>query len=155
MGEFDDVIAEFLVESREGLDQLDRDLVALEATPDNKELLARIFRCFHTVKGTSGFLGFGKLEKLTHAGENLLSRMRDGQLRSNGNITSALLESLDAVRVMLGAVEASGNDGENDYGALTETLHALNRGEEVPPPRAAGHAARAHSEPAPAPPAKA
>src|SRR4051812_15480220 len=130
MGEFDDVIAEFLVESREGLDQLDRDLVALEDTPDNRELLARIFRCFHTIKGTSGFLGFGKLETLTHAGESLLSRMRDGELRSSGTITSALLETVDAVRTMLAAVEATGADGNGDYSAQTETLLALCRGEE-------------------------
>ncbi|MEY4577819.1 MAG: hypothetical protein RL701_2522, partial [Pseudomonadota bacterium] len=130
MGEFDDVIAEFLIESREGLDQLDRDLVALEETPDAKELLARIFRCFHTVKGTSGFLGFGHLERLTHAGENLLSKMRDGQLRSSSNITTSLLETVDAVRYMLGEVEASGNDGDTDYTVLTEQLHALCRGEE-------------------------
>jgi two-component system chemotaxis sensor kinase CheA len=130
MGEFDDVIAEFLVESREGLDQLDRDLVALEETPDNRELLSRIFRCFHTVKGTAGFLGFGKLESLTHAGESLLSRMRDGELRPSGTITTSLLSTVDAVRVMLGAVEASGNDGDRDYSELTETLKALCRGEE-------------------------
>src|SRR5262245_15971307 len=104
MGEFDDVIAEFLVESREGLDQLDRDLVALEETPDSRDLLCRIFRCFHTVKGTAGFLGFGKLESLTHAGESLLSRMRDGELSPSAPITTALLETVDSVRTMLNAV---------------------------------------------------
>ena len=159
MGEFDDVIAEFLVESREGLEQLERDLVALEETPDNRELLARIFRCFHTIKGTSGFLGFGKLETLTHAGENLLSRMRDGELRSSGSITSALLETVDAVRTMLGEVEASGNDGSGDYSVLTENLRALCRGEEPAgapaakpaPPRAAAPKPEPEPEPEPEP----
>jgi two-component system chemotaxis sensor kinase CheA len=130
MGEFDDVIAEFLIESREGLDTLDRDLVALEESPNNKELLGRIFRCFHTIKGTSGFLGFQKLEQLTHAGESLLSRMRDGELRPTPAITSALLSTLDSVRTMLGEVEAGGNDGDGDYTAQTEQLKALCRGEE-------------------------
>jgi two-component system, chemotaxis family, sensor kinase CheA len=147
MGEFDDVIAEFLVESREGLDTLDRDLVALEETPDSRELLGRIFRCFHTVKGTAGFLGFGKLESLTHAGESLLSRMRDGELRPSASITSALLSTVDAVRIMLGEVESSGNDGDGDYSQLTETLKALCRGEEP----AAAAAAEPEPEPEPAP----
>jgi two-component system chemotaxis sensor kinase CheA len=131
MGEFDDVIAEFLVESREGLDQLDRDLVALEGSPDDREMLARIFRCFHTVKGTSGFLGFGKLEVLTHAAENLLSRMRDGTLHPSASITSALLQTVDGVRKMLDEVAASGTDGQGDYSVLSERLRALYRGEAV------------------------
>ena len=129
MGEYDDVIAEFLVESREGLDQLDQDLVALEETPDDREVLARIFRCFHTIKGTSGFLGFGRLEQLTHAGESLLSKMRDGELVANANITSALLDTVDAVRKMLVIVESTANDGNVDYSALTENLRALARGD--------------------------
>ena len=150
MGEFDDVIAEFLIESREGLDSLDRDLVALEETPDNRELLARIFRCFHTVKGTSGFLGFGKLEKLTHAGENLLSKMRDGELGPSASITSALLETVDAVRKMLDEVESKGSDeGSADYSELTETLHALCRGEAIQSRRPAQPAAAEEPEPEP------
>jgi two-component system chemotaxis sensor kinase CheA len=148
MGEFDDVIAEFLIESREGLDTLDRDLVALEETPDSRELLGRIFRCFHTVKGTAGFLGFGKLESLTHAGESLLSRMRDGELRPSASITSALLGTVDAVRTMLNEVEATGNDGDADYSQLTETLKALCRGEE---PAASASAPEPEPEPEPAP----
>ncbi|MGC4087061.1 MAG: Hpt domain-containing protein [Polyangiaceae bacterium] len=79
MGEFDEVIEEFLIESHEGLDQLDQDLVALEERPNDRELLARIFRCAHTIKGTSGFLGLSKLEALTHVGETLLSKLREGE----------------------------------------------------------------------------
>jgi two-component system chemotaxis sensor kinase CheA len=142
MGEFDDVIVEFLIESREGLDHLDNDLIALEETPERGELLARIFRCFHTIKGTSGFLGFGKLEELTHAGESLLSHMRDGVLKPNASITSALLETVDAVRKMLSAVETSGNDGSGDYSLLSESLRTLCRGEEEP----------AHDDTPPSPP---
>jgi two-component system chemotaxis sensor kinase CheA len=130
MGEFDDVIAEFLIESREGLDSLDQDLVELEENPRNKEVLARIFRCFHTIKGTSGFLGFQKLEKLTHAGESLLSKLRDGELVANTTITNALLESVDSVRYMLGEVEAGGDDGDGDYTVVTERLHELCRTED-------------------------
>ena len=76
----DEAIKEFLVESYENLDQLDRDFVALEQTPDDRARLGSVFRTIHTIKGTCGFFGFGKLESLTHVGENLLSRLREGEL---------------------------------------------------------------------------
>ena len=68
------------MESHENLDQLDTDLVALEQEPDSRERLSSIFRTIHTIKGTSGFLAFNRLEAVTHVGENLLSRLRDGEL---------------------------------------------------------------------------
>ena len=75
-----DIVRDFLVESYENLDQLDRDLVALEQQPRSAERLSSIFRTLHTLKGTCGFLGFSKLEAVAHVGENLLSRLRDGKL---------------------------------------------------------------------------
>src|SRR5580700_1393411 len=87
----DDLIAEFLIECHENLDQLDRDLVALEKAPQNREHLASIFRTVHTIKGTCGFFSFPTLQTVTHAGETLLSRLRDGQLQLNEEITNALL----------------------------------------------------------------
>jgi chemotaxis protein histidine kinase CheA len=75
-----EIVGEFLVESHENLDRLDRELVVLEKEPGERSVLASIFRTIHTIKGTAGFLGFAKLESLTHAGENLLSRLRDGEL---------------------------------------------------------------------------
>ena len=82
----DEITEEFLAESLESVDQLDRDLVALEAAPNEKDILSRIFRVLHTIKGTCGFLGFSKLERVTHAGESLLSRLRDGELSVNEEI---------------------------------------------------------------------
>ena len=90
MSENDDIINEFLVESHENLDRLDNDLVVLEKDPSSKDVLARIFRSTHTIKGTCGFFGFSKLQAVTHAGENLLARLRDGQLRLTPEMTSAL-----------------------------------------------------------------
>jgi two-component system, chemotaxis family, sensor kinase CheA len=83
MEDMDEIVQEFLVESHENLDQLDRDLVALEQQPGSRELLASIFRTIHTIKGTSGFLAFPKLESVTHAGESLLARLRDGTTSSS------------------------------------------------------------------------
>ncbi|MCA8958000.1 MAG: Hpt domain-containing protein, partial [Planctomycetes bacterium] len=67
----DEVVAEFLVESGELLDQLDLDFIALENDASNTATLASVFRAIHTIKGTCGFLGFSKLESVTHIGENL------------------------------------------------------------------------------------
>jgi two-component system chemotaxis sensor kinase CheA len=125
MNTLDGVVKEFLVESHENLDQLDRDLVALEQHPDNKDCLASIFRTIHTIKGTCGFFGFGKLESVTHVGENLLGRLRDGVLKLDPDRTSALLALVDAVRGMLNIIERTGTDGDGDYDDLIDTLTRL------------------------------
>jgi two-component system chemotaxis sensor kinase CheA len=110
VSEEDEIVQEFLVESHENLDQLDRDLVDLEQQPDSRELLSSIFRTIHTIKGTSGFLAFSHLESLTHVGENLLSRLRDGELTMTPQIASALLRMVDTVRALLAVVEQTGSD---------------------------------------------
>ena len=136
MSDLDNIIKEFLVESYENLDQLDRDLVALEKDPQDRQRLASIFRTIHTIKGTCGFFGFGKLEAVSHVGESLLSRLRDGHLLLNPEITSGLLAMLDAVRAMLSSIEATGTDGERDYPDLIATLTRLQEASATaaPPP---------------------
>jgi two-component system, chemotaxis family, sensor kinase CheA len=118
----EDILQEFLLESRENLDQLDRELVALEADPRNTARLASVFRTVHTVKGTAGFFQFAKLEGVAHAGENLLSKLRDGQLVLETVRTSALLAMVDAIRSLLDNIEKNGNEGTRHYGALIEAL---------------------------------
>jgi two-component system chemotaxis sensor kinase CheA len=120
-----DIIQEFLAESSENLDRLDRELVALEKDPQDKDALASIFRTIHTIKGTCGFLAFGKLEKVAHVGENLLTRLRDGQLLLTPEITTTLLAMVDAVRQMLSEIQSTGQDGETDYPELREALTRL------------------------------
>jgi two-component system chemotaxis sensor kinase CheA len=123
-----ELVEDFMVESHENLDQLDQDLVTLEADPTNPEMLSRIFRTIHTIKGTCGFLGFTKLEWVTHVGENLLSRLRDGELQLNDEITTALLSLVDAVREILGNIETSAHEGDADYGSLIATMTRLQEG---------------------------
>lgn len=125
----DEVVVEFLVESNENLDLLDRELVQLEKDPANRNTLASIFRTIHTIKGTCGFLGFTKLESVAHVGENLLSKLRDGELRLTPEITTALLLMVDAIRQMLRAIEANGSEGERDDANLIETLTKLQKGQ--------------------------
>ena len=103
-----DIVRDFLVESYENLDRLDRDFVGLERNPKDQEALAGVFRTIHTIKGTCGFLGFAKLEKVAHVGENLLTRLRDGHLSMNPEMTTALLGMVDAIRQMLKEIESLG-----------------------------------------------
>ena len=128
----DEIVKEFLVESNENLEQLDRDLVHLESDPTNREKLASVFRTIHTVKGTAGCLGFSRLANVTHAGESLLSRLRDGTLLLNQEITSGLLAMLDVVREMLSNIEAKEQEGEGDYTELIGLLTRLQAGETAP-----------------------
>ena len=129
----DEIVKDFLIESNENLDRLDQELVKLESEPSSKELLASIFRTIHTIKGSCGFLGFARLEKVAHAGESLLSLLRDGKLALSEEVTSALLAMVDAVRCMLAAIQASEHDGENDYPELQERLKQLQGGGEAKP----------------------
>jgi two-component system chemotaxis sensor kinase CheA len=132
MTENDEVLKEFLVESLELLDKVERDLVALEKGA-SKDKLAAIFRGIHTIKGTCGFLGFGRLEALTHTGENLLGRLRDGKLEVHPDIVTALLAMTDAARTMTASIAATGAEGDGDYKDLIETLQSLL---DSPPPGA-------------------
>ena len=124
----EEIIKEFLVESYENLDRLDQNLIVLEKDPGDRETLASIFRTIHTIKGTSGFLAFNKLEAVTHVGESLLARLRDGLLSLTPEMTTALLAMVDAVRQMLEAVGTTGSDGGQDYKELLERLKAFQDG---------------------------
>ena len=134
----DDLIKEFLVESIENLDRLDSELVKLESDPSSQELLGSIFRTIHTIKGSCGFLGFSKLEKVAHVGESLLSRLRDGKLSLSPEFTTGLLAMVDAIRTMLGEIQSTEVDGTETYPELIEALNKLmNLGQEAAPKAAA------------------
>ncbi len=125
MNAMDDIVREFVVESYENLDQLDRDLVALEDQPGSRALLSSVFRTIHTIKGTSGFLAFGKLESLTHVGENLLAELRDGKRPMTQRTTDVLLRMVDAVRDILGTIEASGAEGDADMSDVIADIQSV------------------------------
>jgi two-component system chemotaxis sensor kinase CheA len=131
----DDIVEEFLVESHENLDQLDTDLVALEQEPNSRERLSSIFRTIHTIKGTSGFLAFNRLEEVTHVGENMLSRLRDGELALTPARTSVLLQMVDSVRALLTSIEASGGEGGVEVsGVVAAITAAMEDGPAAPAP---------------------
>lgn len=125
----DEIVSEFLVESHESLDQLDRDLLALESASEDRELMSSVFRTIHTIKGTSGFLAFQKLERLTHVGESLLVPLRDGNLQLDNDIADSLLSMVDAVRSMLGSIEQGQGEGDESYDDLIARLEELRNPE--------------------------
>ena len=108
MDDLDDVVREFLVESHENLDQLDRDLVALEKDPQSRERLASVFRTIHTIKGTCGFLGLPRLEAVAHAAENVLGRYRDGTRPVTQQGITLILAALDRIRAIVAGLEGTG-----------------------------------------------
>jgi two-component system chemotaxis sensor kinase CheA len=126
-----ETIREFLVESHENLSRLDQDLVELEKHPHDAELLSSIFRTIHTIKGACGFLAFSVLEAITHQAETLLSQLRDGQRELTPALVSLILETVDATRKVLAAIEATGKEGSESFAELTERLRiaAQLRGE--------------------------
>ncbi len=136
----DELIKEFLVESQEGLDRMERCLTELELQPDNRELLAEIFRAVHTIKGTTGFLALPRLEKLAHAGEHLLGLLRDGRLQATRTVVDALLALLDRLRSILQIIGATGQEGKrecDDDTALIALLDDLRESGGVAPVREA------------------
>ncbi len=121
----DEAIREFLLESHEGLDALDREFVALETNPASPERIADIFRTVHTIKGSSGFLGFARLGAIAHAGENLLSGLRDGSFPLTPAMISALLMLVDRVRGLLRAIEQGGVEEPGDDSELIDLFGRL------------------------------
>jgi two-component system chemotaxis sensor kinase CheA len=125
----DELTKEFLAESLEGLDRMDRCLTDLEQRPNDKELLGEIFRSVHTIKGTTGFLGFSRLEKLAHAGESLLGSLREGRLTVNTKLVGGLLQLMDGLRAILRLIEKTGKEGsriDDDDTELILLMQELN-----------------------------
>lgn len=123
--QLDDMVKEFLVEGHEVLDRVDSELVELEGKSDDPELLASIFRGMHTIKGTCGFLEFYQLEKVAHCAEGLLSGLRDRQFSLTEEMTTALLQAVDAIRSILGVIEQTGREGTADYSEICTWIDRL------------------------------
>ncbi|MBU3623817.1 chemotaxis protein CheA [Polynucleobacter sp. AP-Latsch-80-C2] len=124
----DQILDEFLLEAGEIFDQLDIDFVQLEQTPEDKKLLGNIFRAMHTLKGSSGFFAFHRLEKVAHAGESLLSKLRDGVFTLNEEMTDILLETSDRLRAIVDGVQKQRREPEGDDSALIQNLKFLTDG---------------------------
>jgi two-component system chemotaxis sensor kinase CheA len=143
----DDLIADFLTETNESLADLDVALVKLERTPDDQETLSLIFRLVHTIKGTCGFLGLPRLEKVAHAAESVLGKVRDGVLVATPDTISIVLAALDRVKAIVSGLAASGNEPAGDDGELVAALDAAATGQAP----VVAHEAPPEPEPVPEP----
>ncbi|OGT99952.1 MAG: chemotaxis protein CheA [Geobacteraceae bacterium GWC2_48_7] len=116
----------FLTETTELLEKLDDDLVALEKFTDDADLLNRIFRSIHTVKGASSFLGFDLLVKVTHKTEDVLNRLRKGELLVTPEIMDVILEATDLVKVLVSDIKAGDIQEREIDGTISKLLPLLS-----------------------------
>jgi two-component system chemotaxis sensor kinase CheA len=125
----DDLLSEFLTETNEGLGTLDLELVRLEQNPNDPALLGNIFRIVHTIKGTCGFLSLPRLEAVAHAAENVLGKIRDGQLVVTPVAISLILSSLDRIKMLLATLEATEAEPDGNDADLIAQLNAFADGQ--------------------------
>lgn len=130
----DDFIVDYLLEFQEGLAQFENELLELEKAPESATILSSMFRIVHSLKGSSGFLGFQKMAQLAHEGEDLLGRLRDGRLRLSPQLTSGLLAMVDGMRSRLSVIEATRAEDDRDDSDLLTRLRNLQAGVIDEPP---------------------
>ena len=165
----DDLLSDFLTETNESLAEADLALVKLEQEPQNAPTLSLIFRLVHTIKGTCGFLGLPRLERVAHAAENVLGRVRDGVLPVTPDLITAVLGSLDRIKLIVAGLASNGLEPEGADADLILNLDAISEGralafmpsaasQSAPPPEPAKPAeqvqpaiAKAPQEPPPPP----
>jgi len=121
----DDLITEFLTETSESLQELDIDIVQLEQNPNDTNLLSKIFRLMHTIKGTCGFLGLPRLEGVAHKAEDVLGLFRDGVLEVTPDYVTLILESIDRIKLIVAGIEETGSEPEGSDEELKQKLQAI------------------------------
>lgn len=135
----DDLLADFLMEVSEGLGELDDALVTLERAPDDAATLSLIFRQVHTIKGTCGFLGLSRLERVAHAAEDVLGRLRDRELHATPPVVDRILAAIDCIRSIVTRIgESGGSEPPGDDSALIADLRAVAAAGARPVPAAGG-----------------
>ncbi len=128
----DEILSEFILEAREILDLLDAEFIRLEKLPEDKKLIGNIFRALHTLKGSSGFFAFKRLEKISHAGESLLGRIRDGQISLDPEKVDRLLEAVDILRIIIEGIEKTHHEPVGDDQVLIGKLQDLAKIQTIP-----------------------
>src|SRR3954468_14741571 len=117
----DDLLREFLTETGEHLDTVDRELVRFEQRPGDPAILRNIFRLVHTIKGTCGFLGLPRLEALAHAAETLMGRLRDGMPMTSEAVT-VILATIDRIKLILAELDRVAQEPEGSDRDIIERL---------------------------------
>jgi len=158
MDDMKEIMEDFLIEAFELIEQIDHDLVELEANPEDLELLNRIFRVAHTVKGSSSFLNFDVLTELTHHMEDVLNKARKGELKITPDIMDVVLESVDMMKRLLESIRDNGSDAAAgiDIKNICASLTQISEGEapSAAPEAPAAPAPEPVKEPEPVAPAE-
>jgi two-component system chemotaxis sensor kinase CheA len=125
-----EIVNDFIQEALELLDSLNENFIELEKNPEDKEILNTIFRAAHTVKGSAGFLGFQNIVELAHSAENILNKLRQGEITLTSEMTDYLLKTMDILRSMIVTVSETGSEGEPPEGnaELIKKLNELSEG---------------------------
>jgi two-component system chemotaxis sensor kinase CheA len=144
--EMQEILNDFLTESNEMIEVLDQRFVALEADPSNKDLLNEIFRAMHSMKGSAGFLGFTHLVDVAHRGENILNKLRQGEMAVVPAVISVILEAVDVIKVLMADIKDTGTDKNVPTAAIAAKLDDIINGKigdaaAGPPPSAPTQAA--------------
>ena len=135
MDEFQEILQDFLVEAFELIEQLDQDLVELENNPDDLDLLNRIFRVAHTIKGSSSFLNFDILTELTHHMEDVLNKARKEELKVTPEVMDVVLPSIDMMKALLQLIRDTGTDkGDIVIEQIVKELDVISKGDAEPTP---------------------
>ncbi len=124
----DELVSEFIAETREGLERVEEGLLALEQGEVAPETVHELFRVLHTIKGTCGFLGLERLREVAHAGENVLAAARDGELAWSDEAVSVVLEAVDRIREIVDALEREGHEPPGDDRPLLARIEAVLAG---------------------------
>ncbi len=154
--EMKEILNDFLTETNEMIEVLDQRFVTLETDPSNKDLLNEIFRAMHSMKGSAGFLGFTHLVDVAHRAENVLNKLRQGDMAVTPAVITVILEAVDTVKVLIAAIKMDGSDADVPVGDIAQKLDDIlaGKGIEGPaagaPPSPPAHAA-APSGPGPEP----
>ncbi|WP_419797522.1 MAG: chemotaxis protein CheW [Terasakiella sp.] len=127
----DDLLSEFITETSESLMVLDSELVKFEQDPNDTEILSNIFRLMHTIKGTCGFLGLPRLEKVAHAGENVLGKFREGTLEVTPQAVTLILHAIDTIKELLQTLEETEAEPDGNDQDLIDQLNAMAEGRTV------------------------
>lgn len=122
----DEVLGDFIAETREGLEALDSELVRFERNPHDPEPLASVFRLMHTIKGACGFIGLVRLQRVAHAAEEVLGGFRDGSLTVSAAAVTTILEAVDLIRSLIDALDATGEEPAGQDAALISRLEAAS-----------------------------
>lgn len=143
--EMQEIFEGFLVESRELLDAVSQDLMRLENEPEDLDLLNQIFRSFHTIKGTSGFMGFDDIVGITHHAEDILNKLRKAEIKVSQPIIDVLLEVHDWIERLIERIQ-TGDDEPFDYSDTVEQIIILKSGTQSSEPELIANPAQSKIE---------